>query len=161
MGPLRYGSGAPQCQGVQPHKAVEGAAPDLLRELLHAMVTKIMGAEVDALCGAGYDERSPERVIARNGYRARPWDTRVGTIDLALRSSARGRTSRAGCWSRAGGGAGAGSGSRGELRARGVDAQGSRTSCRRSGSRAGCPAHRRSTASGTSPSILVDIGYSP
>ena len=66
------------------HKAVEGAAPDLLRELLHAMVTKIMGAEVDVLCGAGYGERSPERVNARNGYRARPWDTRLGTIDVAL-----------------------------------------------------------------------------
>lgn len=66
------------------HKAVEGAPPDLLRELLHAMVTKIMGTEVDALCGAGYGERSPERVNARNGYRARPWDTRLGTIDLAL-----------------------------------------------------------------------------
>jgi len=66
------------------HKAVESAAPDLLRELLQAMVVTLMGAEVDALCGAGYGERSPERVNARNGYRPRPWDTRVGTIDLAL-----------------------------------------------------------------------------
>jgi putative transposase len=66
------------------HKAVERAAPDLLRELLQAMVVKLMGAEVDALCGAGYGERSPERVNARNGYRPRPWDTRLGTIDLAL-----------------------------------------------------------------------------
>ena len=66
------------------HKAVESAAPDLLRELLQAMVVKLMGAEVDALCGAGYGERSAERVNARNGYRLRPWDTRVGTIDLAL-----------------------------------------------------------------------------
>src|SRR5262245_62063108 len=66
------------------HKAVESAAPDLLRELLQAVVTTLMGAELDALCGAGYGERSAERVNARNGYRARPWDTRLGTIDLAL-----------------------------------------------------------------------------
>src|SRR5258707_369414 len=31
------------------HKAVESAAPDLLRELLQAMVVTLMGAEVDAL----------------------------------------------------------------------------------------------------------------
>jgi hypothetical protein len=33
--------------------------------------------------GRGTAKRA-ERVNARNGYRARPWDTRVGTIDLAL-----------------------------------------------------------------------------
>jgi Transposase, Mutator family len=43
-----------------------------------------MAAEADALCGAGYRERSPERVNARNGYRTRLFDTRVGTIDLAI-----------------------------------------------------------------------------
>jgi transposase-like protein len=43
-----------------------------------------MGAEADALCGAGYSERSPERVNQRNGYRLRRWDTRAGTIDLEI-----------------------------------------------------------------------------
>ncbi|GIU95293.1 MAG: hypothetical protein KatS3mg012_1750 [Gaiellaceae bacterium] len=43
-----------------------------------------MGAEADALCGAAYGERSPERVNIRNGYRERAWDTRVGTIELAI-----------------------------------------------------------------------------
>jgi putative transposase len=66
------------------HKLLESAAPDVLREILTEAVTKLMAVEVDALCGAGYGERSAERVNARNGYRARPWDTRVGTIDLAL-----------------------------------------------------------------------------
>ncbi len=65
-------------------KAVEGAPPDLLRELLEVIVTRVMGAEVSALCGAGYGERSAERVNARNGYRPRPWDTRLGTIDLPI-----------------------------------------------------------------------------
>src|SRR5512134_3220978 len=65
-------------------KAVDGAAPDLLRELLEVIVMRLMGAEVSALCGAGYGERSAERVNARNGYRQRAWDTRLGTIDLAI-----------------------------------------------------------------------------
>jgi len=36
------------------------------------------------MCGAGYGERSAERVNSRNGYRTRPWDTRVGTIALDI-----------------------------------------------------------------------------
>jgi transposase-like protein len=43
-----------------------------------------MGADADALCGADYGERSPERVNRRNGYRERAWDTRAGTIALAV-----------------------------------------------------------------------------
>jgi transposase-like protein len=52
--------------------------------LLEVIVTRAMGAEVSALCGAGYGERSVDRVNARNGYRQRPWDTRLGTIDLPI-----------------------------------------------------------------------------
>ena len=43
-----------------------------------------MSAEASMQCGAGYGERTPERENSRNGYRHRPWDTRVGTIDLAV-----------------------------------------------------------------------------
>src|SRR5437899_1791310 len=43
-----------------------------------------MSADADALCGTGYGERSPERVNRRNGYRERGWDTRVGSIELAV-----------------------------------------------------------------------------
>ena len=39
-----------------------------------------MGAEADALRGAGFGERSPDRVNQRNGYRERGLDTRVGTL---------------------------------------------------------------------------------
>ena len=38
------------------------AEPDLLREMMRMVVTALMGAEADELCGAGYGERSPERV---------------------------------------------------------------------------------------------------
>ena len=43
-----------------------------------------MSAEADALCGAAYGERSDERTNQRNGYRARDWDTRAGTVQLAI-----------------------------------------------------------------------------
>ncbi len=58
--------------------------PDLLRELLQTMVESVMGAEVSARCNAGYGERTSERENARNGYRERDWDTRLGTIALNI-----------------------------------------------------------------------------
>src|SRR3954453_16876793 len=44
----------------------------------------LMGAEADAVCGAEYGVRSDERTNTRNGYRRREWDTRAGTIELAI-----------------------------------------------------------------------------
>ena len=61
-----------------------GASPDLLRELLTMFIHALMGAEADALCGADYGQRSDERVNVRNGYRHRDFDTRVGTLDVAI-----------------------------------------------------------------------------
>jgi putative transposase len=57
---------------------------DLLRELVSGVVAALMSAEADVACGAAYGERSPERTNSRNGYRERRWDTRVGTIPLAI-----------------------------------------------------------------------------
>lgn len=65
-------------------KHLEVAEPDLLRELLHDVVDRIMAADVDGLTGAGHGERTPERVNQRNGYRGRRWDTRLGTLDLRI-----------------------------------------------------------------------------
>lgn len=58
--------------------------PDVLRELLATFIHALMGAEADALCGAGYGERSGQRTNRRNGYRHREFDTRAGTLDLAI-----------------------------------------------------------------------------
>ena len=58
---------------------------------------QLMAAEVNAMCGASYGERTPERVTKRNAYRGRDFDTRAGTIPLAIRSSAGAATSRTGC----------------------------------------------------------------
>jgi transposase-like protein len=57
---------------------------DLARAMLASFAQVLMSAQASAMCGAGYQERSDERVNSRNGYRAREWDTRVGTIDLAI-----------------------------------------------------------------------------
>jgi putative transposase len=63
---------------------IERAEPDLLRALLKTFVEALMGAEADAICGAPYGVRSRERVNSRNGYRDREWDTRAGTMELAI-----------------------------------------------------------------------------
>jgi putative transposase len=65
-------------------KHLEQDTPDLVREMLGSFIQTLMGAEADAICGAGYGERIPERVNSRNGYRHRDFDTRAGTIDLAV-----------------------------------------------------------------------------
>ena len=57
---------------------------DLARAMLQAFAQTLMSAQASAQCGAAYNERSDERVNSRNGYRNRDWDTRVGTIDLAV-----------------------------------------------------------------------------
>jgi putative transposase len=50
---------------------LESASPDLLRAMVKEMAEALMGAEADAVCGAPYGERSPERINRRNGYRER------------------------------------------------------------------------------------------
>ncbi len=60
------------------------ASPDLLRELLGSFINTLLSAEADAVCGAEYGVASPERTNRRNGYRHRDFDTRTGTIDVAI-----------------------------------------------------------------------------
>ena len=73
--------------GLDPAQLVEqlaSASPDVLREMVAAMANALMSAQADQLCGAEYGERSPQRANRRNGYRARDWDTRAGTVELAV-----------------------------------------------------------------------------
>ena len=57
---------------------------DFVREALSTFVHELMAEEVTAIVGADRYERSEERTTQRNGVRHRPWDTRVGTVDLAI-----------------------------------------------------------------------------
>jgi putative transposase len=66
------------------HDQLAAASPDLLRDLLTTFINALMGAEVDAVCGAAYGVPSPDRVNSRNGYRHREFDTRAGTLDVAI-----------------------------------------------------------------------------
>jgi transposase-like protein len=66
------------------HEQLESASPDLLREMLSTFIAALMGAEADAVCGAVYGERSTERTNTRNGYRRRDFDTRAGTMEVAI-----------------------------------------------------------------------------
>ncbi len=55
-----------------------------MRQMLATFINALLSADVDAVCGAGYNSRSDERVNSRNGYRHRELDTRAGTIDVAI-----------------------------------------------------------------------------
>ncbi|GLK15502.1 IS256 family transposase [Streptosporangium carneum] len=65
-------------------KQIETSDPDLLRSMVKTMAEALMSAEADGLCGAEYGQRSDERTNSRNGYRSRDWDTRAGTVELAI-----------------------------------------------------------------------------
>ncbi len=65
-------------------KHLDDDGSDVLREMVRGFAEQLMAAEVDVLAGASWGEITPERVNHRNGYRARPFDTRVGTIDVAI-----------------------------------------------------------------------------
>ena len=67
-------------------KYLEGADgdQDLARAMLSAFAEALMSAQASMQCNAGYGERTDERENSRNGYRMRPWDTRVGSVDLAV-----------------------------------------------------------------------------
>jgi transposase-like protein len=63
---------------------IASASPDVLRAMVQTFAEALMSAEADALCGASYGVRSEDRTNSRNGYRQREWDTRAGTIELAI-----------------------------------------------------------------------------
>ncbi len=65
-------------------KLLEEQDGDVLREGIRVLAQALMETEVAGLIGADRHERTPDRTGHRNGYRMRTWDTRVGTIELAI-----------------------------------------------------------------------------
>src|SRR5246500_2242826 len=45
---------------------------------------RLMELEIESLTGASYGEKSPERLVQRNGYRDRDWETRAGSVELRI-----------------------------------------------------------------------------
>ena len=65
-------------------KHLDADGSDLMKEMVRTFAQALMSAEADARCGAPYREVSIDRVNSRNGCRARDFDTRVRSIDLAI-----------------------------------------------------------------------------
>lgn len=63
---------------------LEQASPDLMRQMLTTFINALMSAEAEAVCGAEYGQISADRTNSRNGYRHRDFDTRTGTLDVAI-----------------------------------------------------------------------------
>ena len=62
----------------------KSADADFLREMIGFAAQRLMALEVGGLTGAGYGEKSDERLAQRNGYRERDWETRAGTVELRI-----------------------------------------------------------------------------
>ena len=64
---------------------------DVLRAAVEAVCAELMEVEVSAQIGAERGERRPDdRMTHRNGYRAREWQTRAGTVELQIPKLRRG-----------------------------------------------------------------------
>jgi putative transposase len=65
-------------------KVMAGEHGDFVREAVALVARELMEAEISVEVGAELGEVSAERTAHRNGYRPRPWETRVGEIELLI-----------------------------------------------------------------------------
>lgn len=65
-------------------KLLEEQDDDVLREDIRVLSQGLMETEVAGLIDAERHERTADRTAFRNGTRTRRWDTRMGTIELAI-----------------------------------------------------------------------------
>ena len=63
---------------------------DLLREMIGFAAERLMELEIGGLTGAAWGEKNPERLVQRNGYRDRIWETRAGSVELRIPKLRRG-----------------------------------------------------------------------
>jgi putative transposase len=68
----------------------KGSDATFLREMIGFAAQRLMELEVGEVTGAAHGERSPDRLVQRNGYRDRDWQTRVGTVELRIPKLRRG-----------------------------------------------------------------------
>ena len=65
-------------------QALAGEQRDALQHMLVEILQAAMNSEVSAQIGAGLGEHSADRTTHRNGYRDRPFDTRLGSLPLRI-----------------------------------------------------------------------------
>ena len=68
----------------------KGSDATFLREMIGFAAQRLMELEVGEVTGAAHGERSPDRLVQRNGYRDRDWQTRAGTVELRIPKLRRG-----------------------------------------------------------------------
>ena len=68
----------------------KGTDTSVLREMIGFAAERLMELEVGAQTGAALGERTPDRLVQRNGYRDRDWETRAGTVELRIPKLRRG-----------------------------------------------------------------------
>jgi transposase-like protein len=55
---------------------------DFLRDMIAFATARMMEMEVGARTGATFGQKSRDRLVQRNGYRERDWETRAGTMSI-------------------------------------------------------------------------------
>lgn len=68
----------------------KGSDATFLREMIGFAAQRLMELEVGEVTGAAHGERSLDRLVQRNGYRDRDWQTRAGTVELRIPKLRRG-----------------------------------------------------------------------
>lgn len=68
-------------QGTALHeRPAKGTYASFLHGMIGFAAARRMGPEVGGMTGAAHGARKPDRLVQRNGYRQRDWQTRAGTV---------------------------------------------------------------------------------
>ena len=78
--------------GAQFEQTLASASPDMLREMIREFAQRMMDADLEVACNAGYGEVTPDRVDSRNGYRRGSGTPGPGRSSWQSRSCVRDRT---------------------------------------------------------------------